>query len=109
MDNNGEDINFGLMIGITCASLTGNITCSTVLYLSRRRKNTDVNVKASFIFSAIDVYENTFTIIAAVIIYYTKSNIPDLVGGCVFFIVISTSSIILFRKHYLSTKKRTTK
>jgi Co/Zn/Cd efflux system component len=107
LDNDGENINFGVMIGMTCASLIGNITCSTVLYFSRK-KDTDMNVKASFIFSAIDVYENAFTLIAAIVIYYTKSNIPDLIGGCIFFTVISTSSIILFRKHYLSTKKRTT-
>jgi Co/Zn/Cd efflux system component len=95
------------MIGITCASLVANISCSTLLFFSKR-KEADINVKAVFIFSAIDVYENTYTIVAAIIIYYTKSHIPDVIGGIIFFIAISSSSIILFRKHYLSIKKRTT-
>jgi Co/Zn/Cd efflux system component len=96
------------MVGMTCVSLVGNVSCSILLFFSKK-KEADVNVKVVFIFSAIDVYENVYTLIAAIIIFYTKSNIPDVIGGIIFFTAISTSSIILFRKHYLGIKKRTTK
>ncbi|GMO13502.1 MAG: hypothetical protein Ta2E_03010 [Mycoplasmoidaceae bacterium] len=91
----GDEINVLNMLITTCVSLFTNIVSVVLLCFVRKR---DANAGASFIFSSIDLYENLYTLIACLIIWKTKSEIPDIVGGAVFFAVIFISCIGIFRK-----------
>lgn len=74
------------MIFVSIVALFANLWC---LVLIHKHKDGEVHMKASWIFSANDVIVNTGVIVSGVLVYFLKSNIPDLfIGGIVSFIVI---------------------
>lgn len=74
------------MIVISLIALTANLFCLVLIY---KHKDGEVHMKASWIFSANDVIVNTGVIASGVLVYFLKSNIPDLIiGGVVSFVVI---------------------
>lgn len=81
----GDEPNVSLMIVISLAAFTGNVVS---LFVLRRTRSQDANSKASQIFTSNDVLVNIGVIIADVLVYFTGSNIADLVvGAAVFFLV----------------------
>lgn len=70
--------NIGLMIGISILALVANGSC---LFFLNKHKNGGNHMKASWIFSINDMVANLGVIIAAILVYFTQSNIPDLVIG----------------------------
>ena len=75
-----------LMIIISVTALVANLWC---LALIHKHKDGEIHMKASWIFSANDVIVNTGVIASGVLVYFLKSNIPDLlIGGLVSFVVI---------------------
>ena len=74
------------MIVVSVVALFANLWC---LALIHKHKDGEVHMKASWIFSANDVIVNTGVIISGVLVYFLKSNVPDLlIGGIVSLIVI---------------------
>ena len=81
------------MIAISIIALIANLFC---LVLIHKHKDGEVHMKASWIFSANDVIVNTGVIISGILVYITKSNIPDLlIGGIVSVIVIRGGIVII--------------
>jgi len=84
---------FQTMIVISILALIGNVASLLVL---QRAKTDEVHMKASMIFTSNDIVANLGVILAAVIVYYTQSSIPDLaIGSLVFFLVAKGAFRIL--------------
>lgn len=82
----GSDPLSNYMIVVSLIALIANLLC---LVLIHKHKDGEVHMKASWIFSANDVIVNTGVIASGVLVYFLKSNVPDLfIGGIVSFIVI---------------------
>ena len=74
------------MIVVSIVALFANVWC---LALIHKHKDGEVHMKASWIFSANDVIVNTGVIVSGLLVYFFKSNLPDLlIGGIVSLIVI---------------------
>ena len=74
------------MIVVSLIALFANLWC---LALIHKHKDGEVHMKASWIFSANDVIVNTGIILSGVLVYFLKSNVPDLlIGGIVSLVVI---------------------
>lgn len=74
------------MIIVSLFALTGNWAS---LVLLKKAKSQEAHIKASMIFTSNDIIINMGVIAAAVIVYLSGSQIPDLViGGVVFGIVL---------------------
>lgn len=73
------------MIAISIVALFANIWC---LFLIHKHKDGEIHMKASWIFSANDVIVNTGVIISGTLVYFFKSNIPDLVIGAVVSLIV---------------------
>ncbi len=74
------------MIVVSVIALIANLWC---LILIHKHKDGEVHMKASWIFSANDVIVNTGVIVSGVLVYFLKSNVPDLIiGGIVSLVVI---------------------
>lgn len=90
------------MIVISVIALIANLWC---LALIHKHKDGEVHMKASWIFSANDVIVNTGVIISGALVYFLKSNIPDLlIGGIVSLIVIRGGVSIIRLSKIKNTK-----
>lgn len=74
-----------LMMSISLMALVANVSC---LALIHKHREGGIHMQASWIFSANDVLANTGVIIAGAFVYFTGSNIPDLVIGIVIAIIV---------------------
>jgi Co/Zn/Cd efflux system component len=81
----GDMPDFHLMILISLLALAGNATC---LYLLNRSKSKEAHMQASMIFTSTDVIVNAGVIAAGVMVYLTKSNLPDLLIGTIVFTLV---------------------
>jgi len=66
-------------------ALIANAWC---LYLLQKSKSNEAHMQASMIFTSNDVIVNIGVIIAAVLVYLTKSAVPDLIVGTLVFILV---------------------
>ena len=81
------------MIIVSIVALIANVWCLTLIH---KHKDGEVHMKASWIFSANDVIVNTGVIISGALVYFFKTNIPDLIiGGLVSLIVIKGGLTII--------------
>lgn len=67
-----------LMLAISVVALVANAYC---LVLLSRRKNREIHIRASWIFTRSDVVANSGVIMAAVLVHFSQSRWPDLVVG----------------------------
>ncbi len=74
------------MIIISILALIGNATC---LYLLHKSKSKEAHMQASMIFTSNDVIVNIGVIIAGILVFYTKSLIPDLMIGTIVFVMVA--------------------
>jgi Co/Zn/Cd efflux system component len=81
---------FWLMIGVSIIALTGN---ATSLWLLQKSRSNEAHMRASVIFTSNDVIINLGVILAAVLVYLTNSNKPDLVVGTMVFIIVFRGAI----------------
>lgn len=81
----GDEPGFALMIGISLIALAGNVVSLVVL---RRTQSQDANIQASQIFTSNDVLVNIGVIAAGVLVFFTGSNVPDLVVGAAVFCLV---------------------
>ncbi|RYD19615.1 MAG: cation transporter [Verrucomicrobiaceae bacterium] len=83
-----------LMLGISIVALAANIY--SLRKISEHRDG-GVHMRASWIFSKNDVIANCGVILAAVLVYLTHSNLPDIVIGCLITLVVLRGGIEILR------------
>jgi len=76
---------FQTMIIISVFALVGN---ATSLYLLQKAGNKEAHIKASTICTSSDVIVNIGVIIAGALVYFTASNLPDLIIGSIVFALV---------------------
>ena len=90
-----EDVpEFNVMIIVSIIALIANGTC---LYLLQKSKSKEAHMRASMIFTSNDVIINIGIIVAAIMVKWLNSNIPDLVVGIVVFIVVIQGAIRILK------------
>ena len=67
-----------VMLAVAALSLIVN---TAVLRMLARYRTGDVHLRASWIFTRADVIANVAVILAAILVKWTQSNVPDLVVG----------------------------
>lgn len=82
----GEAPDFKTMIGISFFALIGN---ALSLYLLQRSKSKEAHMQASMIFTSNDVIVNIGVMIAGALVYFTSSNLPDLIVGTIVFALVA--------------------
>jgi len=81
-----EDIpDFRMMIIVSIFALLGNLAC---LFILQKAKSEEAHMRASWIFTSNDVLVNLGVIVAAVLIMFTNSNLPDLIVGTLVFALV---------------------
>lgn len=81
------------MVIVSIVALAANVAC---LALISKHRTGGVHMQASFIFSANDVIANLGVILAGVLVYFTKSSLPDFViGGLIALVVLRGAIKIL--------------
>lgn len=81
--------NFKTMIIISILALIGN---AFTLYLLQKSKNKETHIKASTICTSTDIIANAGVIVAGVLVYFTASNLPDLIIGAIVFVLVGIAS-----------------
>lgn len=82
----GDMPDFQMMIVISLLALAGN---ATSLYLLQKSKSKEAHMQASMIFTSTDVIVNIGVIVAGIMVYLTKSKLPDLLIGTIVFILVT--------------------
>ncbi len=81
--------NFKTMIAVSLFALIGN---AVTLYLSQKSKSKEAHIQASMIFTSTDVIINIGVMAAGALVYFTASNLPDLIVGTIVFILVGIGS-----------------
>ena len=74
-----------LMMGMGAVALVANVICLLIIH---KHKDGDVNMRASWIFSANDVIANMGVIAAGLLVLWLDSRLPDLIIGMIVSIVV---------------------
>jgi len=89
----GETPDFLTMIIVSVFALAANAICVILL----QRSKSDVHMRASLIFTSMDVIANLGVIAAGILVHLTRSNIPDLVVGAIVFILVLQGAYRILR------------
>ena len=81
---------FGTMIVMSLLALIGNAVC---LVLLQRTRSDEAHMQASMIFTSNDVIINISVIVAAVLVYWLDSRLPDLIIGSLVFVIVLRGSL----------------
>ncbi len=73
-----ENLDVTVMIVVSVFALIANAIC---LYLLQKSKSKEAHMQASMIFTSNDIIINSGVILAAGLVYWLQSSIPDLVIG----------------------------
>jgi Co/Zn/Cd efflux system component len=90
----GSEPNSPYMLGVATLALVANVTCMALLF---RHRGGGAHMKASWIFSTNDVIANCGLILAAILVYFTNSNIPDLVIGAIIGVVVLRGAFAILK------------
>ena len=85
---------FRTMIVVSLLALIANSIC---LYLLRRSKSVDAHMQASTIFTSNDVIINIGVMTAGILVYFSRSNKPDLIVGAIVLIVVLRGALKILR------------
>ncbi len=85
---------FQTMIIISIIALAGNVAS---LFILQRAKTKEVHMQASMIFTANDILANLGVILAATLVFYTQSNIPDLIIGAIVFFLVARGAFRILK------------
>jgi Co/Zn/Cd efflux system component len=85
---------FQTMIIISLLALAGNTASLLIL---QRAKTDEVHMKASMIFTSNDLIANIGVILAGVVVYYSNSNIPDLIIGSLVFLLVARGALRILK------------
>ena len=82
------------MIVVSLLALAGNVV---TLVLLHRVRTGEAHLEASWIFTANDIKVNALVIVAAVVVAFTGSAVPDLLAGGVIFIIVANGARRILR------------
>ena len=82
------------MIAIGIVALIANTIC---LMLISKHKESEVHMRASWIFSRNDVIANLGIIIGGALIYFSGSRLPDLIVGIAITIIVIRGGIFIVK------------
>jgi Co/Zn/Cd efflux system component len=86
---------FKIMIGVSLAAAVANGTC---LYILNKAKNKDeAHLKASLIFTSNDLLLNLGVVVAALLVQFFSSNLPDLIIGSLLFAYVSQAGFRILK------------
>lgn len=85
----------GAMLAVALLSLAVNVT---VLRLLRRFRDSEVHLRAAWIFTRADVVANLGVIAAALLVLATRSPIPDLVVGAAIGLYVIREALEIVRE-----------
>lgn len=85
---------FRMMIWISLLALAGNLACLLIL---KRSQTKEVHIRASMIFTSNDILANIGVIVAAVLVHFLNSGIPDLVIGAVVFFLVAKGAVKILK------------
>lgn len=89
----GSEPAYGLMMAMGSVALIGNVIC---LFLIRKHRHGDVNMRASWIFSSNDVIANLGVILGGALVAWLNLRWPDIIiGGVIALIVLRGAHMIL--------------
>jgi Co/Zn/Cd efflux system component len=80
-----ESPNVVMMPGVASLALAANAIC---LWLLQRSRSKEAHMQASMIFTSNDVIINLGVILAAGLVWWTQSAIPDLLIGAIVFVLV---------------------
>lgn len=87
------------MGGIGALALAANLFC---LYLLFRHREDDINMKSTWICSRNDIIANVGVLLASAAVFYTQSNIPDVVVGGIIAGLFLASAVGILREAALA-------
>lgn len=77
------------MIVVSLFALIGN---AVTLYLLQKSKSKEAHIQASMIFTSTVVIVNIGVMAAGALVYFTASNLPDLIVGTIVFVLVGIGS-----------------
>lgn len=77
--------NYQTMIIVAALAFAANVVC---LYLLNKQKSNEAHMRASMIFTSNDIIINLGVIAAGILVNLLSSNKPDLIIGCIVFIIV---------------------
>lgn len=83
-----------LMIGISVIAMAGNLLSLRIL---QKQQSNDPHMRASMMFTSTDVLVNAGVIIAGLLTILSSSMIPDVLIGCIIFILVFRGAIRILR------------
>ncbi|MBO6940586.1 MAG: cation transporter [Deltaproteobacteria bacterium] len=85
------------MVVVSLVALAANVVTLLVL---RRTTRGEAHIEASWIFTSNDIKVNALVILAGLLVWWTSSQVPDLIaGGLIFLVVASGARRILVLAH----------
>jgi len=93
------------IIIVSLFALIANLLC---LVLIHKHKDGEVHMKASWIFSANDVIMNLGVIFSGVLVYFMKTNIPDLVIGLIISFIVIRGGLTIIKISKINNKYQKT-
>ena len=83
------------MIVVSLLALVANGFCLFLLQKSKSKK--EAHMQASMIFTSNDVIINLGVIVAALLVNWTNSNVPDLIVGSFVFLIVLRGAVRILR------------
>jgi len=85
---------FKTMIIVSIFALIANGIC---LYILQKSKSKEAHMRASMIFTSNDIIINLGVIVAGVMVYWSNSNIPDLIVGIIVFLLVIQGALRILK------------
>jgi len=84
-----------LMIGVGLIALIANLTSLTLI---NKHRHDGVHMRASWIFTRVDVIANAGVIVAGILVLALGSRLPDLIIGSIIALVVLSGGIKILRE-----------
>jgi len=85
---------FQTMMIVSALALIAN---GASLFLIQKNRSDDVHMQASMMFTSNDIIINAGVILAGVLVYFTESNLPDLIVGSLIFLIVIRGAIRILK------------
>jgi Co/Zn/Cd efflux system component len=85
---------FRWMIYASLGALAANIAC---LYLLRQQESSKAHIRASVIFTSNDILANLGVMMAAGLVWFSNSKIPDLIIGSLVLLLVLHGAVRIYR------------
>jgi cation diffusion facilitator family transporter len=90
----GSEPKSSFMICIGLLALCANLSCMAVL---QKHRHGEVHIRASWVFTKNDALANLGTVVGGILVWFTKTALPDLILGLIICIVVVRGGIEIIR------------